>query len=134
MGDLTEMVPFDGLDGTKRMMRWDFYATRLAEGILRDEGRPPEERNLLLGLSLDTMDTTALSAMVWAMLASADLAMKVKGGVPRLSYDEVSQRMNQHNVQACVDMVATCRALNQPDAAEDGKKKATPKKRRARGK
>lgn len=116
MGDLTEMVPFEALDGTKRMARWDMYASRLVERLLREEGLPAEERNFLTGVELGALDTTKLSAIVYAQLASADHSMGLPA--PRLSWDDVVHRITPRNTQECLVRVAEVIAANAPEPAE----------------
>ena len=123
MGDLTEMLPFEGLDGTKRMVRWDMYAGVLVERALRDAGWDASERNLVKGIVLDIMDVTAITTFMWAMLAAADEWMGLKDA-PRLTLKRVRQLMTDHNVQACLESIAECRAMNEPPPV-----KKVPKKR-----
>jgi hypothetical protein len=123
MGDLTKMVPFEDLDGKKRMLRWDFEAAAILEQVLRDAGRAPEETNILAGVEAN-LDVTTMSGMLYAMLASADYAQGKEE--PRLSLRKVRQLMNMENAVACAAIIRRCVSVNNPEAEAP---KTPPKKK-----
>ncbi len=133
MGDTAEMVPFEELDGTKRMARWDMYAASLVTRALVAIGWDRKDCNFLRGVELDVYDHDVLSAMVYGELAAGDLAMGKKE--PRLSFDEVASKITDRNANDCLIRSIEVRKINQPDAPKKrraGQKKTAAKKKVAK--
>lgn len=127
MGNL-RMVPSEGLDGTKRMMRWDFWAITEAEGILeREYGRPV---NFFEGVDIKGVDARTISVLIYAALGGADIAMDLPG--PRLTLAQVRSLLDTRNLEATLTEWVAAYQLGQPDPPE----KSEPKKgaKRKRGK